>query len=138
MCSCCTWRRGYPEKLRSWIKLKSITNVTGQWPMSECKNATDPGCTNMEMAQTAPRLVPFRRTCTNVMRTHFSVTRAVPRRIAKRCGLPRFVLPNYWPGPWTCHGSTCQQKYQCQDACGLSLSCWDMAWLRASRSIHQW
>jgi hypothetical protein len=65
--------------------LKSITNVTGQVDNApNVKMLLTQVAQNMGTAQTAPRLVPFRRTCTNAMRTHFSVTRAVPRRIAKR------------------------------------------------------
>ena len=88
---------------------------------SECKNATDPGCTKYGNG------------------TDCSKACSVPEDLYKcdadtlqcnSCGASSYCKTNAdcpgsycqitGPGPWTCHGSTCQQKYQCQDACGLS------------------
>ncbi len=88
---------------------------------SECNNATDPGCTKYGNG------------------TDCSKSCSVPEDLYKcdadtlqcnSCGADSYCKSNEdcpgsycqiaGPGPWTCHSSTCQQKYQCQDACGLS------------------
>jgi hypothetical protein len=87
---------------------------------SKCSNATGPGCTKYGNGTD----------CTKACAVPESLYQCDPK--TKQCNVcphsyctKNSDCPNSYcqitgPGPWTCHGSTCQQKYQCQDACGLS------------------
>lgn len=85
---------------------------------AKCTNATDPtcavgNCTEHSCAPTQElfKCDPKTLTCQSCgAESHCTSDKDCPNSYCQKSGA----------GPWTCHGSTCQQEYKCKDECGLN------------------